>query len=148
MQPGRRFGRLVLVEQTKRRCTCICDCGQRTIVDSGNLTSGNTRSCGCLRHEHPGAKPKHGHGHRTPTYSSWQSMLDRCTNPNHVYFRLYGGRGITVCDRWRSFENFLADMGLRPEGRSLDRVDPDGIYEPTNCRWATAVEQRRNRRDR
>jgi hypothetical protein len=75
-------------------------------------------------------------------------MLDRCTNPNHVYFRLYGGRGITVCDRWRSFENFLADMGLRPEGRSLDRVDPDGIYEPTNCRWATAVEQRRNRRDR
>jgi hypothetical protein len=95
------------------------------------------------------AEQRTAHGrHGTPTYRSWRSMKTRCTNPNHEGYTYYGGRGIRVCDRWaESFETFLADMGDRPEGTSLDRIDPDGDYEPGNVRWATASEQRRNRRD-
>lgn len=90
----------------------------------------------------------HGHtvGGFSPTYYSWASMLTRCTNPNSSGWKNYGARGITVCDRWRSFDNFLADMGDRPVGLTLDRKDNDGNYEPANCRWATPVEQARNKR--
>lgn len=90
---------------------------------------------------------KHGHAGRdgfSPEYHSWASMMTRCYNPTREYFHLYGGRGITVCDRWKTFTNFLADMGARPEGKSLDRIDVNGNYEPENCRWATAKEQRDN----
>lgn len=86
------------------------------------------------------------HGGFSPTYMSWKGMHQRCRNPSQQSWKYYGGRGIVVCERWRSFENFLADMGERPEDRTLDRIDPYGNYEPANCRWATAVEQRRNRR--
>ena len=92
---------------------------------------------------------KHGHaspGLRTPTYMVWGSMIQRCTNPNNSGWPDYGARGISVCERWLTFENFLADMGERPDGLSIDRVDNNGNYEPGNCRWATASQQQRNRR--
>ena len=84
---------------------------------------------------------------QTPTYRSWYAMKRRCTNQKYRDFRLYGGRGIKVCDRWKSFENFFADMGVRPEGKTLDRIDNDGNYESGNCRWATPKEQQANRRE-
>lgn len=92
----------------------------------------------------------HGHGSakngRTPTYNTWMNMIQRCTNANAPGYKHYGGRGITVCERWLKFENFLADMGERPEGLTLDRIDNDGNYEPGNCRWATCEQQNANRR--
>lgn len=98
----------------------------------------------------PDGNPKHWHAQRgrplSPEYHSWAAMKKRCNNPNFKYYYNYGGRGITYCERWETFTNFLADMGPRPEGTSLDRIDPDGNYEPGNCRWATRTEQNRNRR--
>jgi hypothetical protein len=92
---------------------------------------------------------KHGHsGKRTPTYFSWQNMRQRCNYPKDVNYVRYGGRGVTVCERWNTFENFIADMGERPAGRTLDRIDPYGNYEPANCRWATRKEQEANKRNR
>lgn len=96
-------------------------------------------------------KVRHGHtAYRTisPTYAAWTNMLRRCTNPAYMNYRYYGGRGITVCARWRRFENFLADMGECPEGLTLDRMDSESNYEPSNCRWATRKEQAQNRRPR
>lgn len=151
---GRRFGRLVAmaieprVEGAQhRRWTCLCDCGALTSVSSSHLVRLKVRSCGCL------GNTTHGHtrGYRgSPEYHSWKAAWSRCTNPGNPSFVYYGERGITMCDRWRGehgFENFLADMGPRPSGMSLDRIDNDRGYEPGNCRWATAKEQRHNRRD-
>jgi hypothetical protein len=149
---GQRFGRLtVLHEEGRDRrgnvlWLCSCDCGSLNRVISTELCSGHTRSCGCLQRDRLlQVRPSVTHGMSSShTWRSWRSMRMRCADPNNKY---YGGRGIRVCQRWlHSFENFLADMGERPPGTSLDRYpDNAGDYEPGNCRWATTIEQRGNR---
>lgn len=154
---GQRFNRLEVLRYIpgkpgKTRWECRCDCGKIVLVRGDCLREGNTQSCGCLwpdraREVHT----THGHapiGHKSPEYSSWSNMIARVDDRKGRNFIYYGARGITVCDRWRSFGNFLADMGPRPAGRSLDRVDNNGNYEPSNCRWATQSEQTLNRRPR
>lgn len=156
---GERVGRLTVIEAAHltdqgRFYRCACDCGGEVTVRGASLVRGNTRSCGCLKRELTAAMGKaratHGHtvgGKPTPTFNSWRSMRDRCYLRSNGAYAMYGGRGTTVCDRWRdSFENFLADMGERPPGTSLDRIDPFGNYEPGNCQWSTPTEQARNRR--
>lgn len=132
---------------------CICGCGTERLIFKGNLTSGKTKSCGCLKGSVL-SKKKTSHGHSravgrkaSRVYNSWSSMITRCKNPNAKSFHNYGGRGIAVCDRWFVFENFLADMGEPREGESLDRIDFNGNYEPSNCRWADKKTQTRNRRN-
>lgn len=153
---GQTFGRLLVIRYSHTRKTpsgqhklqwlCRCRCGQEIVTASQNLKSGETRSCGCLKLEMATKRVRtHGMTH-TPTHQSWRGMRERCFSPGHRNYDIYGGRGIAICERWLEFENFLADMGERPKGKTLDRIDVNGDYEPGNCRWATAAEQRANQR--
>lgn len=137
---GERFGRLIVKAafgsyQGRRQWSCICDCGGRSIVSTRDLRLGRVTSCGC-------AKTKHGHSRGNhPLYQVWLEMRNRCSNPAHKSYYRYGGRGIKVDPRWNDFEVFLADMGPRPDGYSLDRINNDLGYSPGNCKWSTAQEQ-------
>ena len=152
---GERFGRLVVLWMipNERRFgsvvwQCRCDCGRSASVASTNLVRGTTKSCGCIVAEVN--KQRSGtHGKKkTPEYSTWARMKDRCNNPKNDKFKHYGGRGIKVCERWmESFADFLADMGPRPsKDHSIDRRDVNGNYCPENCEWATREQQMRSRR--
>lgn len=152
---NRRFGRLLVVSEAPRvgrdiRWKCLCDCGTERTVSAHELSSGQ-QSCGCLVRERTIERSTtHGCGsrtHRTREHRAWSAMKTRCTNPRQRTWEHYGGRGITICERWmNSFEAFLEDMGSCPQGRSIDRIDVNGNYEPGNCRWATDTEQRHNQR--
>ena len=157
---GRRFERLAVVERApnqgkKTAWKCVCDCGERVAVQSYFLPAGVTRSCGCLHREVSSGiyseinarlgRTQHGMT-RTREYNSWANMHARCSNQQHNRWHRYGGRGIRVCDRWDDFSSFLADVGQRPVGTSLDRYpNNDGNYEPGNVRWATPKEQAANK---
>lgn len=146
---GTRFGRLTVTHDrdgASRVIGVLCDCGTAFAASVKVLRRGDVRSCGCLRREVAAERSTTHGGTGSREYTTWKAMWQRCTNPRASKYRYYGGRGITVCARWRDFEAFLADMGPRPAGKSIDRVDPDGDYEPGNCRWATQREQVANRR--
>ena len=153
---GRVFGRLtvksrIVPPRGRTLFVCACECGNEVTLNGSDLQTGNNVSCGCFRATNIGTvNYKHGAASKndlTGAYRSWRAMKDRCFKENNNRFYAYGARGIKVCKKWvDSFENFLADMGERPKGMSLDRINVDEDYSPENCRWASVLEQARNQR--
>jgi len=157
---GRVFSRLTVMSQAPSHqgvtyWSCRCECGKNVVVQGKSLTSGNTKSCGCLQHEvrvaNGKGNVKHGRGssqkgRRDRTYCAWFGMKSRCNRKTDKEYQRYGGAGVTYPPRWETFENFLEDMGVCPDGLTLDREDPHGNYGPDNCRWATRLEQSQNLR--
>ena len=149
---GQSFGRLLVVKRVSNssdghtRWACRCRCGNTKVVSVNNLRGGSVSSCGCFQRESARAKHlKHGY-RRHPLYGTWRQMVERCEEPTNENYRFYGARGIRVCSRWKSVAHFIADIGDRPPGMQLDRIDNDEGYRPGNVRWATALEQAQNRR--
>jgi hypothetical protein len=151
---GERFGKLLVIAEGetrskwKRYFLCKCDCGKEKEIYMGSLRRGLTTSCGCLASELFGLRnTKHGMSD-SPEYNSWRAMKERCNNPKNSHYHLYGGRGISYPIEWENFENFFADMGRRPEGKTLDRIDVNANYSKENCKWSDISEQNTNTRVR
>ena len=151
-QEGQQYGLLTLVSFVERkgsqvRWLCRCVCGNEGVYIIDNLKRNHTKSCGCEQKISMSNRTKKHGMSRTRTYQCWLNMRNRCYWPKQKDFHNYGGRGITVCDEWKdSFENFFADMGFIPKGMTIDRIDGDGNYESSNCKWSSRLEQSRNRR--
>jgi len=149
---GKKFGKLEVLKRVensrnrKAQWLCVCDCGEMKVVISASLVRGHTTSCGCYN-KSKRVNITHDSTH-TPEYVSWCEMKTRCLNKNRKQWSDYGGRGISICDRWLySFQNFVADMGPKPtKHHTLDRIENDKGYSPDNCKWSTRLEQNRNRR--
>ena len=132
----------------KGRWLCLCDCGEFTTITTGHFNEGRTKSCGCYGKAHRQTNSmKHGGCiHHPVEYKTWSGMRDRCNNPNSPAYKYYGGKGVSICSRWDDFTLFLLDMGKRPSKKhSIDRKDSSGNYEPSNCHWATPIQQLSNR---
>lgn len=153
---NKKFGRLTVVSASEQRTSkgeqvwnCVCECGNLTTARTSVLTSSNKRSCGCLRRESSSKRNLIHGGRKTPLYSVWSGMHQRCGNKNNPSYRFYGARGVSICNEWSDFAVFRdwAYANGYEEGLSIDRINPRGDYKHSNCRWATQKEQQRNRRD-
>src|SRR3990167_3371214 len=154
---GQAFGQLTTVRYIRHgkdfKWECLCVCGKNACATSSDLRRGHTQSCGCLHKKMLAERNSKNAKYKTGvtdsrTYSSWSAMRTRVLNNNHKFFKYYGGKGVTICARWNNFKNFLDDMGERPQGKTLDRINGAESYGPKNCRWATPKEQANNRSPR